>query len=159
MFIVVRYGENEQSLFNLNCRTRVLYENIKERCDCDSEDCIDLADENGVLKGFPDRLTENEYGCEFLTSRASYILLQIHFTTTKNGVTKSYTPMLNGVSESIPDFMSKLYNKKVNPDIVTSGRPSAQRNVVSPRISGISRAKISLSKPLSRGTQGRKSKS
>ncbi|XP_028513957.1 uncharacterized protein CXorf65 homolog isoform X2 [Exaiptasia diaphana] len=135
MFIVVRYGENEQSLFNLNCRTRVLYENIKERCDCDSEDCIDLADENGVLKGFPDRLTENEYGCEFLTSRASYILLQIHFTTTK------------------------LYNKKVNPDIVTSGRPSAQRNVVSPRISGISRAKISLSKPLSRGTQGRKSKS
>jgi len=29
--------DNEKRLFNLNCRSQVLYENIKERCDAEFE--------------------------------------------------------------------------------------------------------------------------
>lgn len=175
--------DDEHRLFNTNCRTKLLYENIKERCNCQSEgkllsctlksfsitaissklsvefpifrvplfteyiplalfyetffclffvDVIDLADENGLLKNLPGR-PPNEYATTFLPNRSVFILLQIstnvfsyiirkvkYITSDLLGYVcflkaeepnskqkQIYTPLLNGVSESIPDFLGK----------------------------------------------------
>jgi len=44
-------------------------------------ECIDLADENGVIQGFPNHLALDEYGKDFLQGRASYVLLQVQSTS------------------------------------------------------------------------------
>ncbi|EDO43643.1 predicted protein [Nematostella vectensis] len=133
MFIIVRYGDDSQLLCNINCRSRVLYESIKDRCECQTEDVIDLADETGTLKNLSDRPIQ-QYALEYLTSRASYILMKVKKSEDALGVeSKSYEPLLRGIQENNPDFMAKVYNKKINPDVtqsaptrVTSSLPSKQ---------------------------------
>ncbi|XP_031574276.1 uncharacterized protein CXorf65 homolog [Actinia tenebrosa] len=139
MFVVVRFGDDEQRLFNTNCRAKILYENIKERCNCQSEDVIDLADENGFLKNLPGR-PPNEYATTFLPNRSTFILLQITEDNTSKQKQSVYTPLLRGVSESIPDFLAKLYSKKVNPEISIPG-PVISRSQ-SPKPSAIGKGKL-----------------
>ncbi|XP_032241118.2 uncharacterized protein LOC5515534 isoform X2 [Nematostella vectensis] len=96
-------------------------------------DVIDLADETGTLKNLSDRPIQ-QYALEYLTSRASYILMKVKKSEDALGVeSKSYEPLLRGIQENNPDFMAKVYNKKINPDVtqsaptrVTSSLPSKQ---------------------------------
>ncbi|KAE8591945.1 hypothetical protein XENTR_v10018611 [Xenopus tropicalis] len=75
MFITVLYGDNEEALFNINCKVQLLLESIKTCCHYDNEGEVELADESGQVKN----LLENpqRYASEFLNERETCVLLSV----------------------------------------------------------------------------------
>jgi len=104
MFITVRFGDGEESIFNPNCRTNILLEDIKRRCNCTKDATVDLSDESGNLKYLADHPTT--YATEILKARESFVLIRVE----KKGETEgdSYTPMLNDVIIVTPQFLERL---------------------------------------------------
>ncbi|KAE8591944.1 hypothetical protein XENTR_v10018611 [Xenopus tropicalis] len=88
MFITVLYGDNEEALFNINCKVQLLLESIKTCCHYDNEGEVELADESGQVKN----LLENpqRYASEFLNERETCVLLSV--TSSTEAI---FTPLLN----------------------------------------------------------------
>ncbi|KAM7452223.1 hypothetical protein ABFA07_000403 [Porites harrisoni] len=117
-FITIHFGDDQKLLFNLLCPTILLYENIKLRCKCEEKVVIDIADENGSLKILSER-PPDQYASEYLQGRANYILLKV-LKKADSSTGKEYSifePLLNNVSELYPELMSKVHDKKINPDV------------------------------------------
>ncbi|XP_078539999.1 uncharacterized protein CXorf65 homolog [Lissotriton helveticus] len=105
MFVRVLHGDNEEALFNIQCRVQLLLEGIKRTCHCESEE-IELADENGQVKN----LLENRYcyASDILSERETFILLAV---SRPAGTTDAvFTPLL--IDEDIVNskFLAKLGN-------------------------------------------------
>jgi len=75
MFITVKYGDHEEALFNPNCRTLHLLEDIKRRCNCPENVIIDLSDLRGAVKNLTEHQSSN--ASEFLNERETFILVQV----------------------------------------------------------------------------------
>ncbi|KAJ7392688.1 hypothetical protein OS493_010339 [Desmophyllum pertusum] len=104
MFITVRFGDGEESIFNPNCRTNILLEDIKRRCNCTKDVTVDLSDESGNLKYLANH--PMSYATEILKERESFVLIRVE----KKGETEgdSYTPMLNDLIIVTPEFLERL---------------------------------------------------
>jgi len=104
MFITVRYGNGLEALFNPNCKTAVLLDDIKRRCDCDRGVNIDLSDESGNIKYLTDHLSS--YATEFVKERESFILIKVDRRPETD--TPMYTPLLNDVFLVTASFLDRL---------------------------------------------------
>eukprot|EP00794_Sanderia_malayensis_P015353 gene15353-16929_t len=114
MFFAVKYGQNEQQLFNSHCRIKILLENIRKRCNCSPNDVIDLADEQAFVKNLAEQPHFKYASLVLQQPGASYILIKVE-ERGRDGL-KLYTPLLEGLEASNPEFISRLANKKVNPN-------------------------------------------
>ncbi|KAM5132055.1 uncharacterized protein CXorf65 homolog [Mantella aurantiaca] len=114
MFITVLYGDNEEILFNINCRVKLLLESIKSNCHCDSEgkpgaQYVDLADESGQVKN----LLENQqrYANEVLGERETCVLLAV--TKQQDSTDVIFTPLLNDDNIVNTKFLAKNWTSKL----------------------------------------------
>ncbi|XP_071491175.1 uncharacterized protein [Diadema setosum] len=109
MFITVRFGDDRSELFNPNCRNVILLDNIRERCNCDDDDVIDLSDEHGSIANLPGHL--DDYGKNFLADRGSFILVRVERETEEGDDDRvTYIPLLHGMDND-KDFLSRLNPK------------------------------------------------
>ena len=122
MFFKLKFGFNEEMLFNSNCYTQVLIENIKKRCKLESDQTIDLADEYANIKGLIDQ-SPTEYASSLLQPRYSYILVQVKSSVDERtgDVAKTYSPLLEGLEITNPEFLARLNNAKSSHDINSRG--------------------------------------
>lgn len=114
MFITVRFGDCQEALFNPNCMTKVLLEDIKKRCRRDREEVIDLSDESGNLKNLLEH--KGDYATQHLKARHSFILIKVD---RKEGE-ETYTPLLNDIKTITSSFLQHL------------SRPQSSQSTVSP---------------------------
>lgn len=75
MFITVRFGDCEESLFNPTCRIELLLDAIKRRCNCTKDATVDLSDEAGNLKYLGNHPLS--YASELLKARESFVLIRV----------------------------------------------------------------------------------
>ncbi|XP_031550611.1 uncharacterized protein CXorf65 homolog isoform X1 [Actinia tenebrosa] len=102
MFVIVRYADDRRELFNPDCRSCLLLNNIKERCDCDEDDIVDLSDETGCLKNLIKHPLE--YATKFLTSREILVLVKGE-KTDDNQMT--FVPLLESLEDN-KEFLERL---------------------------------------------------
>ena len=109
MFFILKYGNNEEMLFNSNCRIRVLLENIKKRCKLASDTIIDVADEKANVMGLSEQ-PDMKYASLVLQPRQSYILIQVTLSVREKmkDVRKTYIPLLKSKEENSVEFLEKL---------------------------------------------------
>eukprot|EP00731_Ephydatia_muelleri_P022591 Em0015g174a len=74
MFIFLRYGADDQVLFNPDCSIRLLLDNIKKRCCCQTKDVIALVDDKINIINLEESL---ENACFLFTDRGVYILVEV----------------------------------------------------------------------------------
>ncbi|XP_002732971.2 uncharacterized protein LOC100371097 [Saccoglossus kowalevskii] len=113
MFITVKFGDGKSEIFNPNCRNAILLHNIKERCDCDIEDMVELSDETGNVM----HLLTNpaDYGKQYLTERTAFILLRVEREDSEGEEERlTYHPLLRGMDTN-KDFLERLNPKPVLP--------------------------------------------
>ncbi|XP_052802167.1 uncharacterized protein CXorf65 homolog [Mya arenaria] len=103
-FIIVKYGENEEALFNPWCTSYTLMEWIRKKCNCDEEITIDLVDLDGQVTNLSGRA--KDYAHELVTPRGIYILIRVD-RLPDNGQFH-YTSLLNNLEETNPELMVKL---------------------------------------------------
>ncbi|XP_064613039.1 uncharacterized protein C22orf15-like [Liolophura sinensis] len=122
-FIVVRYGDNQEALFNPWCTSTTLIEWIRKKCDCADNDVIDLLDLDGQVKFLSAK--EKEYACDVVDGRQTYILIRIE----KQGENEpsKYISLLNNLDKLNPDLMVKL-NDLSKP---SKGRKDRRKNMKS----------------------------
>ncbi|CAH3105066.1 unnamed protein product [Porites lobata] len=116
MFITVRYGDCQEALFNPNCMTKVLLEDIKKRCRRGREEIIDLSDESGNLKNLLEH--KSEYATEILKARHSFILIRVD--KKEGDEISTYTPLLNDIKTITSTFLQHLT------------RPQSSQSITSP---------------------------
>ncbi|KAM4651327.1 uncharacterized protein CXorf65 homolog [Discoglossus pictus] len=106
MFITVLFGDNEEALFNINCRAQLLLESIKTCCHYENEGEVELADESGQVKN----LLENphRYAFEFLNERETCVLLAV--TRSQDSSEPIFSPLLNDDAIVNSKFLTKLGN-------------------------------------------------
>jgi len=122
MFITVRFADDKTELFNPNCRNCLLLSNIKERCDCEDDDFIDLSDESGSLKNLQNHPLD--YGTKYLNEREILILVKGEKT---EGDNMTFVPLLEGM-ETNKAFLERLNPPPPKPDkLRTPTRESPSR--------------------------------
>ncbi|KAK7088549.1 hypothetical protein V1264_022458 [Littorina saxatilis] len=105
-FIIVKYGDNKEAIFNPWCSTHTLLEWIRRKCDCDEDIILDLVDLEGQVKNLPS--SSEEYASDYVTGRETYILIRVE-KQGENGPNR-YVSLLNNLDEYSPDLMVKLNN-------------------------------------------------
>ncbi|KAK7483711.1 hypothetical protein BaRGS_00025032 [Batillaria attramentaria] len=105
-FIIVKYGDNQEAIFNPWCTTHTLLEWIRRKCHCDEDIILDLVDLEGQVKNLSS--SSEEYASDFVTARETYILIKVD----KQGENEPnrYVSLLNNLDELNPDLMVKLNN-------------------------------------------------
>jgi len=104
MFIKVLYGDNEEALFNPNCRTLLLLEHIKEKVGYLPETDIDLSDENGFIVHLL-RSPPLQYASDVLESRRTFILVKV---SKNDDGTELVEPMLKNLQANRPNAFERL---------------------------------------------------
>lgn len=103
-FIIVKYGDNEEAIFNPWCSSHTLMEWIRKKCNCEEDVTIDLVDLEGQVTNLAGR--SKEYANEIVTGRGTYILIRVE-KLQENGQ-YHYTSLLNNLEDTMPDLMVKL---------------------------------------------------
>ncbi|XP_031550612.1 uncharacterized protein LOC116288042 isoform X2 [Actinia tenebrosa] len=134
MFVIVRYADDRRELFNPDCRSCLLLNNIKERCDCDEDDIVDLSDETGCLKNLIKHPLE--YATKFLTSREILVLVKgekrLNPPPPKQKEEKHSSPR-NSARGMHPGLGSKRTSLVPRPS-KNLGIPQQSRNLLSPNM-------------------------
>ncbi|XP_055775371.1 uncharacterized protein C22orf15-like isoform X1 [Salvelinus fontinalis] len=112
MFVTVLFGEAQTELFNLNCRMINFIHSLKERCDLDPQDCVDLMDRTGELVNLSDKEESMEQASSLMKKRHSYVLIRICKGDRTEG--QKYVPLLNDLDKSHPELVEVL-KKLSNP--------------------------------------------
>lgn len=105
-FIIVKYGDDQEAIFNPWCSTHTLLEWIRRKCQCENDIVIDLVDLEGQVKNLASG-TE-EYASDYVTARETYILIRVE-RQGDNGPNR-YISLLNNLDKFNPDLMVKLNN-------------------------------------------------
>ncbi|XP_052222764.1 uncharacterized protein CXorf65 homolog isoform X2 [Dreissena polymorpha] len=103
-FIIVKYGDNEEAIFNPWCSSYTLMEWIRKKCKCGDDIVIDLVDMDGQVTNLSGRT--KDYAHELVTARGVYILIRVE-RLPDNGQFH-YTSLLNNLEETNPELMVKL---------------------------------------------------
>ncbi|KAJ7994076.1 hypothetical protein DPEC_G00262180 [Dallia pectoralis] len=113
MFITVQFGEAQTEVFNLNCRMIHFVQNLKERCDLNPQDCVDLIDRTGELMHLSDKEQSMEWASNLMKERHSYVLIRICRGDDGTEGPK-YVPLLNNLVRSDPE-LAEILKKLSNP--------------------------------------------
>ncbi|XP_013417287.1 uncharacterized protein LOC106178588 [Lingula anatina] len=106
MYITVRFGDQEQALFNPHCRIISLVNEIKAKCRCEDVD-IDLCDESGNVKHLGHQ-AQFKFASDLLVDRETYILIKVE---RKDG-DPQYLPLLQADDETLSEaFFARLSSK------------------------------------------------
>jgi len=103
VFVIVKHGDNKETLFNADCMIASLLDNIKHRCGLVKSMDIALCDVHGCVHHFDENL--REYASTFMKEREKYVLVKRE-KTDENGV--KYTSLLNGMRKTDPELLSKI---------------------------------------------------
>ncbi|XP_019908028.2 uncharacterized protein C22orf15 isoform X2 [Esox lucius] len=87
-------------------------QNLKERCDLDPQDCVDLMDRTGELIQLSDKEQSMERASSLMKERNSYILIRICRGNGTDG--PKYVPLLNNLGKSNPE-LAEILKKLSNP--------------------------------------------
>ncbi|XP_072356773.1 uncharacterized protein CXorf65 homolog isoform X2 [Scyliorhinus torazame] len=104
MFVVLKYGDDESALLNIQCRIQVLLEYIRSQCRCSPEDEVDVCDLNGMVKHLT--MFPALYASEILTAREVLILVKVE--RAKGCEAPNYIPLLRNSLIINPDFLARL---------------------------------------------------
>lgn len=125
-FVVINYGDNQQKLFNPDCRTRFLIDNIKERCNYPKEMDVELSDDQGNVKNIwqSDELYANSV---LNVERENLILLEVKRIESKRNASDyrkhhqqhrdkshediTYVPLLNNEKIVNSKFTARLSSR------------------------------------------------
>ncbi|XP_077080159.1 uncharacterized protein C22orf15 [Siphateles boraxobius] len=77
MFITVIFGEGREEILNLNCKIVNFIHCIKEKCNLDPQETVDLMDRTGELVNLAERAQSTDLVCSLLKERESYIPLRV----------------------------------------------------------------------------------
>ncbi|KAM6965505.1 uncharacterized protein C22orf15 [Aplochiton taeniatus] len=146
MFITVLFGDSQIELFNLSCRVTNFIHSLKERCDLDMKDCVDLMDKSGELMNLSGKENSVEQASSLLTERQSYVLLRVCRGDGTEG--NKYVPQLKDIDKSHPE-LSEVLRQISNPNKERDRKGSSQRK-------GCSQRDISVSQVRSKITAGNK---
>ncbi|KAM9547084.1 uncharacterized protein C22orf15-like isoform 1-T1 [Salvelinus alpinus] len=151
MFVTVQFGEAQTELFNLNCRMINFIHSLKERCDLDPQDCVDLMDRTGELVNLSDKEESMEQASSLMKKRHSYVLIRICKGDRTEG--QKYVPLLNDLDKSHPELVGNAKNKFIHSTEVLKklSNPCKERD----RKGGPSR-KGSVNQTWSKATAGNK---
>ncbi|XP_050411194.1 uncharacterized protein CXorf65 homolog [Patella vulgata] len=105
-FIKVKYGDNEEAIFNPWCSTYTLLEWIRKRCKCGHDITIDLIDLEGHVRNLSTGI--EEYANDLLHGRETYILIRVE-RESESGPNR-YISLLNNLEQTNPELMVKLNN-------------------------------------------------
>ncbi|XP_022095854.1 uncharacterized protein CXorf65 homolog [Acanthaster planci] len=105
-FITVKYGDNEQKLFNPYCSSLILLECIRKNCNItDADATLDLSDALGSIKRLPDNL--HSYANTLLDGRETYWVIKVEKGAGENDPTK-YTLLIDDPEKNCPELSSRL---------------------------------------------------
>lgn len=152
-FIIVKYGDNEEAIFNTWCSTHTLIEWIRRKCKCDEDIILDLVDLDGQVKNLASG-TE-EYASDYVTGRETYILIRVE-KQSDNGQNK-YVSLLNNLDEFNPDLMVKLNNmsRPTTRNRNTKIRKALKPSKNSPKPESAGKRPTSGERTTSRSTKGK----
>ncbi|XP_076434852.1 uncharacterized protein CXorf65 homolog [Babylonia areolata] len=105
-FIIVKYGDNQEAIFNPWCSSHTLLEWIRRKCQCDEDIILDLVDLEGQVRNLPS--STEEYASDYVTGRETYILIRVD--KQDDSGRNRYVSLLNNLDEINPDLMVKLNN-------------------------------------------------
>ncbi|XP_022788681.1 uncharacterized protein CXorf65 homolog isoform X1 [Stylophora pistillata] len=103
MFITVVYGEQEEALFNTDCRLKLLLDCINKRCKCEVQAEVDLCEVAGYPK-YLQHQPQESYATNFLKPREKYVLIQME----KENGRAFYKPLLRDKSVITDHFLASL---------------------------------------------------
>ncbi|XP_031426808.1 uncharacterized protein CXorf65 homolog [Clupea harengus] len=112
MFVTVLSREGRMDLFNLNCRIMNFIHSLKERCQVDPQDSVDLMDKYGELMHLNESEQSTEPACTLLRERQTYILMMV-YGSSEGPEGLRYAPLLTDMGKSHPelaDVVRKLSN-------------------------------------------------
>ncbi|XP_029429835.1 uncharacterized protein LOC115074487 isoform X2 [Rhinatrema bivittatum] len=119
------FTDNEEALFNIQCKVQLLLQSIKSTCHCDDGE-IELADENGHVK---DLLRNQQcYASELLSERETLVLLAVN--RPPDGSEVVFMPLLNDDNIVNQKFLAKLGNWSK----VSNQRPKSKRTSKKPTL-------------------------
>ncbi|KAI8521441.1 PREDICTED: uncharacterized protein CXorf65 homolog [Branchiostoma belcheri] len=147
MFITVRFGDRQEAIFNPNCKTRLLLDSIKRRCNCHQDIDVDLSDELGNVKNLQQGL--HKYANELLEEREKLVLLKVD--KIEGAEQPNYTPLLNDREAIDSRFLARLSSRG------DSSRPETGR--AHRKSGGRKRSEASKSRLRATTPTGRNSKS
>ncbi|XP_067034666.1 uncharacterized protein C22orf15-like [Acropora muricata] len=103
-FITVKFGDDAEELFNPNCVTVNLLDNLRRRCGCQKGVTLDLSDEDGDIKNlhkFP-----TQYAHRILKGREVFVLIKVE--KGQGDVPTTYTALLNDLERLNPKLHARL---------------------------------------------------
>ncbi|XP_002736063.1 uncharacterized protein CXorf65 homolog [Saccoglossus kowalevskii] len=103
-FITVKYGDNQQRIFNPMCSSMILLECIRKNCQCEKGVTLDLLDENGHVKNLPENL--QSYASDFLEGRGTYWLIKVE--KGNEDTPNKYTLLLSQPEKHCPELQQRL---------------------------------------------------
>ncbi|XP_041956183.1 uncharacterized protein LOC121714975 isoform X1 [Alosa sapidissima] len=125
MFITVLHGEGRADLFNLDCRIMNFIHSLKERCQVDPQDHVDLINKCGELMGLPESEQSVESACTLLRERQTYILMLANGSS-EGAEVQRYVPLLADVDRMHPE-LADVVRKLSNPSKENDKKPGAPR--------------------------------
>ncbi|XP_015776669.1 PREDICTED: uncharacterized protein CXorf65 homolog isoform X2 [Acropora digitifera] len=102
--------DHEEALFNPNCRTLHLLEDIKRRCNCPENVSIDLSDLRGLVKNLTNNQSSN--ASDFLQERETFILVRVEKNPTEGRDFPLYTPLLRDDKVLTTEFLVRTTDDK-----------------------------------------------
>ncbi|XP_074060530.1 uncharacterized protein CXorf65 homolog isoform X2 [Macrotis lagotis] len=110
MFIIIKYGDNQQFLVNTNCSVLLLLHYIRHKMGLKNSELIDLCDEAGSLKllflvKFP-----GESATKFFQSRNSYYICKV-----ERGIPDALKSQCDFLEKSRIKMLRGQDSKKISP--------------------------------------------
>ncbi|XP_070572233.1 uncharacterized protein CXorf65 homolog [Ptychodera flava] len=128
-FVIVKYGDNQQKIFNPLCSNLVLLECIRRNCKCDKGVMLDLTDAEGNVKHLNENL--QSYATNYLQGRTTYWLIKVEKGTGDNP--NKYTLLLDDPEVHVPDLLQRLENLS-KPVVRTITRKDSKWGVLSKKL-------------------------
>ncbi|XP_058961367.1 uncharacterized protein CXorf65-like [Pocillopora verrucosa] len=136
MFITVVYGEQEEVLFNTDCKLKLLLDCIKKLCKCEMQAEVDLCEVTGHPK-YLQHQPQESYATNFLKPRGKYVLIQMERENGKS----FYKPLLRDKSIITDHFLASLEKDMAEREVSRSpgaDRLRTKRNSLKPGRTGTS---------------------
>ncbi|XP_067268703.1 uncharacterized protein C22orf15 isoform X1 [Pseudorasbora parva] len=123
MFITVIFGEGREEILNLNCKIINFIHCIKEKCNLDPQETVDLMDRTGELVNLAEKAQSTDLASSLLKERESYIPLRVYRVEGSEG--PKYSAVYD-FGTSYPE-LEEILRKLSNPSKVKDRRGGASK--------------------------------
>ncbi|XP_051758644.1 uncharacterized protein C22orf15 [Ctenopharyngodon idella] len=110
MFITVIFGEGREEILNLNCKIINFIHCIKEKCNLDPQETVDLMDRTGELVNLAERAQSTDLVSSLLKERESYIPLRVSRGEGSEGLKYSAVYDFGTSYPELAEILRKLSN-------------------------------------------------